>query len=218
MTLFAEVNAHRVIEARVFVPSFGRWIADVKLDGAVALAGKVTFTIADLSLVGTVVRGAPFQGAGAARLVAGFGGWAKQVSPKFYRHSSVGVKLSGVVGDLAREVGEKVSIPTDRAIGPSFTREGGPACRVLSQLAPAAWYVDADGTTRLSARPAGKITGAFVAAAYDAARGVLSVSTDTPAEWVPGRTVTIPTVGTKTIAIVTHVIRASELRTEVLVA
>jgi hypothetical protein len=57
MNLIASLNDHRVTSARINIPAWGCWYADVSLDGDVPLSGAVSLVVADLTLRGTVLSG-----------------------------------------------------------------------------------------------------------------------------------------------------------------
>src|SRR6185437_9736782 len=106
---------------------------------------------------GTILTGGS-SGAGRSffRLVAGAGGWGKQLPAKSYSND-FGVKLLTVLQDAATAVGETLDTTTidpKATLGPFFVRPAGPACRLLEQLSSSSWYIGEDGKTRLGARPA----------------------------------------------------------------
>ncbi len=78
----ATLNGSRVTDARVNIPAWGCWYAEVTIDGEVALpttAAGVELKIADLTLAGTVLSGGPQKGRASYRIVAGRGGWGKTI-------------------------------------------------------------------------------------------------------------------------------------------
>jgi len=189
------LNGERITTARLTVPYYGTWVADVTLALATAIPPAVTLTIGDMVMVGHVLRMASFAGSRSARIVGGFGGWPKAVAARAYR-SAGGVRASMVLGDAAIEVGEQVKLATDSTLGTAYVREAGPASRVLRYLAGSLWWVDALGVTQVGARAAMAITSAFTVVAYNGGRGRFEVATEAPADWQPGRTFTSPTVST----------------------
>lgn len=180
----------RVTHAGIDIPSWGCWFADVSVDEEVELAGRVELVLADLSLSGTVLSGGPYLGRSRFRIVAGAGGWGHPLKAKSYE-SDAGVKVSTVIGDAAYEAGETIEpIPPARKVGPAFTRPSDqPASAVLEQLAPAAWYVDDAGVTRLGARPASTPEGTFTRMAHDVAIGSLELASESIAWIRPGLTI-----------------------------
>ncbi len=146
------LNGHRVTSARVTIPAWGCWYAEVKLDGEHALTGAVTLKIADATYVGAVLSGGASLGRSAYRIVGGAGGWGLTIPEKPYANDAQ-VKFATVIGDAAAACGETVAtIASTQRTGPGYVRQGGPASDVLNLLAPGAWYVDEAGVTHLGAR------------------------------------------------------------------
>lgn len=219
---FAELASHRLVDGLITHAYHGAWKADVVLDGEHELAaGPLTLTAGTLRLVGAVLRSSPYQGRTSASIVGGRGGWRETIGPKPYKLAS-GVKLSLVVGDAAREVGELVRVDTDAALGDFWVRMRGPAQRTLGLATSSArlgWYVDADGTTVIGTRASSPITSPFELVSVDAARGACVVASEALGDWTPGRTFTSPRwAGTHVVGAVTHSIGSGKIRTEVLVA
>lgn len=213
-----DVNGVRATSVRVEVPPEGLWTADATLEVDTAVASRATLTLADLVLVGTLASSAEHVGARSLRIEAGGGGWQKILGPKFYRHA-LGVKVSTVLGDAAREAGEELELlGDDRVLGEFFVRLGGrPASRLLRALG-ASWYVGTDGRTRVGSRPAGVVTAHVDVLSFDGATGRALLATEALAQIVPGWTITAPTLGTRTIRSAIHTLSGSELRTEALLA
>lgn len=181
----ATLNGSRATHARVEIPSHGIWWAEVSLDTEVTLSGAATLVIADLTLRGTIMSGGPTHGKSHYRIAAGAGGWGSMLPAKAYANDA-GVKLSTVVGDAAREAGETVAdLPTTR-LGPSYVRESAPAARALEALAPAAWYVGEDGTTRLGRRAAADLNVEAQLGDFDTANSTQPLTATAIATIVPG--------------------------------
>jgi len=212
VTLFVEVNGIRATSARITIPPEGVWTADLSLDVDKAPSSAVTITLADLVLKGTVIASEGLAGARTLRVLGGAAGWRKIIPAKFYRHA-VGVRLSTVLGDAARETGETISIATDVVIGDAFVRMAGPASRLFRHFVET-WYMSTNGISIIAARPAGVVSGRVEVLSFDGASGRAVLATDTPAQLVPGRTLTTPTLAKKTLREVVHTV-ASELRSEV---
>lgn len=219
MTLFAEVNGTRVIVGAIAIPEGGAWGADLVLEKEVELATSAAARVklAELELVGAVFRAGPYAGRTMLRLIGGkANGWRRELAPKGYS-SPAGVKLSTVLSDAAREVGESVRVDTDRVLGPHFVRVRAPAARLLNLLA-GEWYVAPDGTTVVGSRASSPIASSFELVSLDRGRGVATVATEFPADFTPGRTFTssrAPGV-TFTISSVTHKFAGSSVRAEVM--
>lgn len=184
----ATLNGARVTAARVTLPAWGAWYADASVDGAVSLSGSVELKVSDLTLRGTVLSGGPEKEKGRShyRIVAGAGGWGRTIKAKSYANDA-GVKVSTVLTDAAVAVGETLAISTDARTGPAFVRPEAPASRVLEQLAPAGWYVDEAGTTRLGKRATTTLnTSVPRVKPLDLALGTLTLAPDKIAALLPG--------------------------------
>ncbi len=221
--MYATLNDFGISHLHLVIPSRGLWTADVVLDRSVTmsdLAGAVTLKLGDnFVLVGTVFRAGDFTGAAGYRVVGGAGGWMKLLPAKAYQ-SPAGVKLSAVVSDTARAVGETVNVQQDSTVGNFFIRENqAPASRVLNALAPSWWVNPADGVTQVGTRAQTQITSQFdtlpVADGTSLLLGRIVVATDKPEEWIPGRQFQSLVVSLKTISAVVHRLDATKLRTEV---
>ncbi len=182
----ATLNSIRVTHARVDVPAWGRWYAEVSLDGDHAVTGAVTLVIADLTLVGTVVSGGSHEGRTHLRVVGGAGKWDIEIPEKGYSNAA-GVKVSTVLQDAASACGETLSgsLPSTR-LGPGYARRMGPAARVLEALVPRGWYVHEDGTTRIGQRAASTLASGVTHGPVDLARGTVTLASETIAGILPG--------------------------------
>lgn len=180
---------HRVTSAHVTMPAWGIWYAEVSLDGEHVLSGPVELKIVDLVLRGTVIAGGPMKGRSSYRIIAGAGGWGKEIPAKGYA-SDAGVKVSTVLTDAAQEAGETLSINTSDRTGPGFSRDEGRASLVLESLAAGAWYVGEDGVTRLGRRAATVLaTSVPRVSPVDLARRTVTVAPTSLASLVPGITI-----------------------------
>ena len=190
MAFYAHLSGNRVTAARILLPAWGAWSGDVMLADDSAVTSPATLTIGNLVLVGSAYRGtgpeSPFAGSRSVRLVAGGGGWRKDVTRRFYADQTQ-VKLSTVAKDAASEVGEVVVVPSDRLLGPHWAREAAPASRCLTMLVGReGWYVSHAGVTVLAERTASKVTTEFRVISYDGGKGHLSIATEDPLAWTPG--------------------------------
>jgi hypothetical protein len=171
------------------IPAWGASYHDATVDGEISLSGAVTLVVADLTIQCTVLSGGPAAGKSYFRLVAGAGGWGKTIPRKSYANDA-GVKLATVLGDAAAAVGETLDTTTfdgTTRLGPSFVRPEGPACRVLEQVSPSAWYVGEDGKTRLGARAASTLSAtAARTSQLDQARRTVTLASETIAGILPG--------------------------------
>lgn len=136
------------------VPGVGLWYAGVELSEAVTLTGAVTLQILDTSWSGFVIAGGSVDGRSAYRVVAGRGGWGRDLAPRAYQNDA-GLTVARLVADAAADAGEPapVDAPTTR-LGVHFDRPRLPGSFALNLLTPRAWYARADGVVAFGARPA----------------------------------------------------------------
>jgi hypothetical protein len=174
----------------ITIPRHGAWVADVVL-AAGTLAPEAAFgasiVFGDLSLVGTVFRQGEFGGSVRARVVAGGGGWRKSIRATGY-DNPVGILKSAVLGDAARDCGERISIEQDSTIGTNWARREGIAERTLRYLSGGEWWIDASGTTQVRARKSGRISSQYTATQRLAGSGRFEIATEVFSDWIPGRT------------------------------
>jgi len=171
--------------ARMQVPAWGRGWADVSLTDPVELAGAQVLTFADVTVKCFVVSGGAIHGRSAYRVVFGAGGWARDVAKRSYLDDS-GVKLSSVLGDVARDAGETlVDIPATR-VGRQYARAAGPASDILHILAQRNWYTDFAGVTHVGQRAQTEYRGSAPRTRVDTAVGVIELATDQIAGILPG--------------------------------
>lgn len=211
--MFATLQGLGATRAEVTIPMTGNWTADVWIAEASSFTGKVTLTIGDLVLVGTVTRGGTFTGASNYRLIGGAGGWMREVEPKPYR-SPFGVKASQVLTAAARDVGETVVMEMDRTLGSFWSRERGPAARQI-QMMGLPWYMREDGVTVFGTRATPTISSSFDVLKADLEKGRVQVATDFPSKWMPGAKFSSTTLPQQQISAVTHYVTSNKLRTEV---
>jgi collagen triple helix repeat protein len=222
--VYATLNDIGIAKLYLVIPSKGLWTADVVLNQSVpmsALAGAAVIKLGDeFTLVGTVFRAGDFTGAAGYRIVGGEGGWMKLLPAAQAYHSPAGVKLSSVLKDIAKQVGETVNVQQDSTVGTFYLREANaPASRALNALAPSWWANPADGVTQVGTRAQSLITSQFevlpASQGTSLLLGRIVVATDKPQDWVPGLQFQSLTVSLKTISAVVHKLDSSTLRTEV---
>lgn len=212
MGLMASLADRRVTSARVTLPAWGRWYADATVDGEFDLTGRVTLKVADLTLSGTILSGGKDKGRSFFRVVAGAGGWGKNIAAESY-DDDAGVKLSTIIGDAARAAGETIdasTLPSSARIGPRYARKAGPASSVLELHAPRGWYVDEQGTTRIGARPASTLIVKATHGPVNLARGTVELASDSIATILPGLVVD----GLEAVDVV-HELTESKLRSTI---
>ncbi len=190
------VNGLRCASARLTIPRYGPWTADVQLaTDAGPKSGEVaTLKIGAMTFEGSCRRSAVFTGDLAARLVGGRGGWRKVLPPRSYSHEA-GVKKSAVIADAAREAGEPPpAVSDDRIVGQAYVRDRAKAEHVLRMLAGGVWYVDEKGVTQVRERDSSRIATPFTVVKRDGASGQVEVATESYQDWQPGRRFVAPTV------------------------
>lgn len=214
MTTAFKFAGKQITSARVVIPAWGAWYADVSIDGEFALEGKQSFAINDLTLVGTILSGGAATGRSFFRIVGGAAGWGKIVKKRSYANDA-GVKLRTVLSDVASEVGETIDLSTVDAsatVGESFSRPGDePASRVLEQVARSNWYVDVDGVTKIGKRaPSDLNIKVTFTSPIDRAAGEIELASETIAPIQPG----IMVEGLKILDVV-HEVEEGKLRTSI---
>lgn len=181
----ASLNGAACTGARVHVPAWGVWWADVDLVGAVTVEGAASLVIGGVTLAGTIISGGASNGRSGYRIAGGKGGWGRTIAAKGYA-DDVGVKASTVLKDAAAATGETLgALPTTR-VGPHFARSNVAASHVLHAVAPRNWYVDFAGVTQIGQRPASTYAGAAPRTRVDPAVGVIDLATDEFKGLVPG--------------------------------
>lgn len=184
---FLSLNGRRVVSARVTMPYYGAWVADVVLAISDTIPLSAALVLGDLTLSGTIYRMSSFSGARSARIVGGAAGWRKTIPAQAYVRPS-GIAMSLVLGDAAALVGEQVRIANDVILGTTYVRENAPAERLLRQLAGPTWWIDPSGVTQVGTRAGGAITSPFQIVEWSGGRGFFEVATETLSDWMPGRT------------------------------
>lgn len=182
---FASVNGQRLVSVRLVVGNIGPWFADLELEEAGALSGKVTITLGTLQLVGTVVP--QFDGTFAlqrkCRAVAGGNGWGTLLAPKGY-HNDAGIKAQLIAADAARESGETLGafVPAAERVGNDFVRRVALASSVLEEvIGGVAWWVGYDGITQVGSRPSSAIASTtYEVLAHDPRTRIVTLAVDDP--------------------------------------
>lgn len=196
---YASANGHRVRSCRLTIPRVGTWTADVVTDDEAAdLSGVLS--IGNLSLVGTQTRGEAWQGTTRARLVGGSGGWRRVLASRYYA-STGGVRRTILARDLAQECGETLDgQPAELIVGLNYARPEQAASATLYALG-LEWHVRPSGATTFAAWDSSLVGSSFDVTDYDATRDIVTIATDDPAAWVPGRTFVSPRLPPRTFTI-----------------
>lgn len=213
---YAALNGNQIVSAQITIPMRGIWTADVMLEQEpeTSLTGLLSLTIGEsFTMRGTIVRSGEFVGTFSARLVGGYAGWRTVLAPRSYR-SPLGLRLSPILRDAAREAGEQINVADDRTLQSFYVRPRGRASRVLTDLYPD-WWIDFDGVTQIAERVSGVVGSSFDVIGYDPHVGKIEVATDAPQAFVPGVSFSDVTLAQKTANLVVHHVKAEKLRTVV---
>jgi hypothetical protein len=181
------LNGIPVTSAKVFIPAWGVWWADVEVSEPDALTGAATLVIEDQTFVGTITSGGAIYGRGRYRVAGGAGRWGEEVPAKSYNNDA-GVKASLVIQDAASAIGETVESPPADRLGTHYARAGAPASDALHLAAPDAWYVDRDGVTRFGVRASYEYAGDGTVRLIDSSQGTVEIASDAIADILPGVT------------------------------
>jgi hypothetical protein len=185
VTAFA-LSGHACTAGVLTIPGVGLWYAALDVADEVPLSGAVTLTLLDTTWQGYVIAGGVVDGRSRYRVVAGAGGWGKDLSSRAYANDA-GLTVARLAADAAAEAGE--AAPTgapSTPLGPHFVRPALPASFVLNVLAPRAWYARADGVIAFGARAALPASSLPVVGRDSAARAVTLALTDSAAGLLPG--------------------------------
>jgi hypothetical protein len=183
---FASVDGQRLTSVRVIVGNIGPWFADLELEDAPDLTGKVTITLGALQLVGTVVpqQTGTFAQQRKCRVVGGGNGWGTMLGPKDY-HNDAGIKAQAIAADAAREAGETLGtfVPAAERVGNDFVRRSALASSVLEEVIGdgVAWWVDYAGATQAGPRSATAIPATtYEVLAHDPRTSIITLAVDDP--------------------------------------
>jgi hypothetical protein len=151
----ATLNGKACTSAVLTVPGVGLWYAAVDTAEAEALTVGAPATLQMLGTTwqGSVLAGAVVDGRARYQIVAGRGGWGKDLKPRAYANDA-GVLVAQVLADVAAEAGEVLATPPTTRLGPHFSRPRGPASFALNLLAPRAWYATPAGAVAFGSWPA----------------------------------------------------------------
>lgn len=212
---YASLNGNQIVKASITIPMTGTWTADVVLEAEPqqALTGLLTLAVGSLTLRGTAARSGSFVGGYSARIVGGYLGWRKELTPKSYQ-SAFGLKLAPILSDAAREAGEQVNVTDDRTLNAAYVRRKAKGSRVLWELYPT-WWMGLDGVTQIGPRADSVVGSAFDVTDYDPYRGRATLATSFPEAFVPNVRFTGVTTPELRTSLVVHEVEQSKLRTVV---
>ena len=212
MSSLINLSGVNVIAGAISVPYSGPWHADLVLSDPTDVSGQQTLAFFGVNWTCSYVRDISFAGRRGVRLVSGSGGWRKTLPAKQYGAGVIAT--STVASDAALAVGEPrpvVDSSAPQTVGAAFCRSAGLASQVLQQLFGSAWYVDTSGVVQTAPR-AGSVSTYFAAIESDLSAGSLLLGTDSPNDWLPGKTFSCPTIA-GTVNRVMHYV-SNEIRTE----
>jgi len=146
------LDGARVTLCALTIPRVGAWVADLDVDSAEAITGRVSLVIDGATWSGTVARGGLVAGSWRGRIVGGAGGLAGTLGAVAQRGSTLGT----VLADALLSAGETLSSDAHDlgALANLWHRIAGPASTAVADVARAAgyaWRVFADGSVWLGA-------------------------------------------------------------------
>jgi hypothetical protein len=193
VTNYATYAGLRITHGVISIPYVGLWAADVKLADSTVAPSRGSVVLGSLTLVGALGRSGALGGSRGIAVNGGAGGWRTTIPALGYANSA-GVRLATILEDVAREIGETVAgYSTSDTVGAHYARHSGVAAMVLRDLCPI-WWVRPDGVTTTEARSTAAISTPFQIESRDGANGKITVSTERPDDWMPGRTFAGPTM------------------------
>lgn len=215
----ATIDGYGIQRGEVFLPGQGIWSADLSpFDDAPLVEGqRVELVIGNLTLPGTVVTGGVLEAVSGVYVVGGAGGWRKDIAERWYRDDAGGVKLSGILQDLAEATGETVELAASLQsviVGAAWTRPEGVAAEALDILGYP-WRVRPDGVTEVgpivTSSPGGIVSLRRYVPAHR--RAIVEFPDDEVASVVPGAVLELAddltfTVASAAITITPDTIRA----------
>ncbi len=189
MTYSPQLNGTGIEFARITLPNYKRWHADIRLMGGVTdISGVQTLTFAGIAMTGSIFRTKSEAGSRALRMVGGANGLGTVLPAKAYYQQS-GVLLSTVARDIAAASGETIVVDVDRSLGSFWSIISMTAGQALDALTGSQWWMDLTGTihTSLTTRTTTPIASTFMAKKWRGAQGVYEIVPDAPSDWTPGR-------------------------------
>ena len=208
-----EINGHPICEATIKIPRHGIPRATIVLvePATLAVGDRVTLTVGDVTMVGTVLRVGTFAARQTVDIVGGAGGWERDVPAQSYADQD-GVALAAVAADLASVAGETLGTVPSRILGAAWHRVAGTASSALRDAVGDVWWVGLDGVTNLSARPVATSTaaGSVIVESYDptTGRAILSAEDDGVSRFLPGARIASDVLP-QTITITETILRAT---------
>ena len=212
------LDGARVTLCALTIPRVGAWVADLDVDSAEAITGRVSLVIDGATWSGTVARGGLVAGSWRGRIVGGAGGLSGTLGAVAQRGSTLGT----VLADALLGAGETLSGDAHDlgALANLWHRIAGPASTAVADVARAAgyaWRTLADGSVWLGAdtwatyTPTGAVD--VIDEAPEAGRLVLAGDT---LGVLPGVTLTLTGRDPVRVGQVEHRATPSDLRTVVL--
>jgi hypothetical protein len=212
------IDGARVTLCALTIPRVGAWVADLDVDSAEAITGRVSLVIDGATWSGTVARGGLVAGSWRGRIVGGAGGLAGTLGAVAQRGSTLGT----VLADALLSAGETLSGDAHDlgALANLWHRIAAPASTAVADVARAAgysWRTLADGSVWLGADTWATYTptGAVDVIDEQPEAGRLVLAGDTLGI-VPGVTLALPGRDPVRVGQVEHRATPSDLRTVIL--
>jgi hypothetical protein len=212
------LDGARVTLCALTIPRVGAWVADLDVDSAEAITGRVSLVIDGATWSGTVARGGLVAGSWRGRIVGGAGGLSGTLGAVAQRGSTLGT----VLADALLAAGETLSNDAHDlgALANLWHRIAGPASTAVADVARAAgysWRTLADGSVWLGADAWATYTptGAVDVIDEQPEAGRLVLAGDTLGV-LPGQTLALPGRDAVRVGQVEHRATPSDLRTVVL--
>lgn len=153
MSALVTLNGLPVIEVKASLPRVGVWLADVSVDSAEALSGKVTLSLDGFDMVGTVRRGGVTSDVGNYRVVGGAAGFGQAAKPKAYNNTSARIIAQDLLGDAGEALSSSVDPSLLARLLPSWVTLAAPTgfqfAQLVQTLQAEAWRMAPDGTVWL---------------------------------------------------------------------
>lgn len=168
---FATVGGRPCSSVSVQMPWTGVWFASAELHEPAELPSAVTLVVGDTTFRGVVDprRSGTFAGKSVVTILGGAGGWRRSI-PARAHHNDGTIRASRLAVAAGREVGETLVVASaldGPVTGVDWPREADAASSVLRLLFGDAWWVGADGVTRVDRRSVVDVTGQTQILEYD---------------------------------------------------
>lgn len=155
MSLSPKCNGLPLLDACIYEPVNGRWVATVQVDTDEALSDPITVDFEDgaVQLVGAIHRGDVESGRWLGTLVGGTGGLSNTLDPQAYYWAPLQLVLDDILSSAGETLASDATSLLD-ATRSHWQRAQGTGCEALQTLADELnyrWRVKRDGTVWLGA-------------------------------------------------------------------